>query len=76
MVMPVQMLTVQAHGKKAGGKTKASRDVPQAAVVTTKDGKQWAVGVNGLRDIPESHRQEVADYLKSQFSFLRDALRL
>jgi hypothetical protein len=74
--LPVQMLTVQQQGKKAGGKTKATRDAPQAAIVTTKDGKQWAVGMNGLSDIPESHRQEVADYLTSQFSFLQDALRL
>lgn len=72
--MPVQLLTVQAQGKRAGGKTKASRNAPQAAVVTTKDGKQWAVGVNGLRDIPESHRYEVGEYLQSQFSFLQDAL--
>lgn len=72
--MPVQLLTVQAQGKRAGGKTKASRNAPQAAVVTTKDGKQWAVGANGLRDIPESHRQEVGEYLRSQFSFLQDAL--
>ena len=74
--LPVQMLTVQAQGKRAGGKTKASRNVPQAAVVTTKDGKQWAIGANGLRDIPESHRQEVSEYLQSQFSFLQDALGL
>lgn len=74
--MPVQLLTVQAQGKRAGGKTKASRNAPQAAVVTTKDGKQWAVGVNGLRDIPESHRAEVGEYLRSQFSFLQDALNL
>ncbi len=72
--MPVQLLTVQAQGKRAGGKTKAPRNAPHAAVVTTKDGKQWAVGANGLRDIPESHRYEVGEYLRSQFSFLQDAL--
>ena len=74
--MPVQMLTVQAHGKRAGGRTKASRNAPQAAVVTTKDGKQWAIGASGLGGIPETHRQEVADMLKSQWAFLQDALRL
>ena len=74
--MPIQMLTVQAQGKRAGGKTKASRNAPQAAVITTKDGKQWAIGASGLRDIPESHRQEVTDMLRSQWAFLQDALRL
>jgi len=73
--MPVSMLTMQQQGKKAGGKTKASRDEPRAAIVTTKDGKQWAIGSRGLDDIPESHRQEVADMLSSQFAFLRDALK-
>lgn len=73
--MPVTMLTMQQQGKRAGGKTKASRDEPRAAIVTTKDGKQWAIGTRGLDDIPESHRQEVADMLSSQFAFLRDALK-
>ena len=73
--MPVTMLTMQQQGKRAGGKTKASRDEPRAAIVTTKDGKQWAIGSRGLEDIPESHRQEVADMLSSQFAFLRDALK-
>lgn len=73
--IPVTMLTVQQQGKRAGGKTKASRDEPRAAVVTTSDGKQWAIGSRGLQDIPETHRQEVADMLSLQFAFLRDALK-
>lgn len=73
--MPVTMLTMQQQGKRAGGKTKASRDEPRAAIVTTKDGKQWAIGSQGLDEIPESHRQEVSDMLSSQFAFLREALK-
>jgi hypothetical protein len=72
----ITMLTVQHQGKRAGGKTKASREEPRAAVVTTKDGKQWAVGgPGGLKAIPESHRKEVMDILSSQFAFLRDVMQ-
>lgn len=70
MPMPVTMLVQEG---KRGGKTKASQE-PRAAVVTTKDGKQWALGANGLADIPESHRREVSDLLSSQFAFLASAL--
>ena len=72
----ITMLTVQHQGKRAGGKTKASREEPRAAVITTKDGKQWAVGgPGGLKAIPESHRKEVMDILSSQFAFLRDVMQ-
>lgn len=69
VAMPVTMLMQN----KKGGRTKASR-APSAAVVTTKDGKQWALGADGLESIPDSHRAEVADLLSSQFSFLASAL--
>ena len=69
VAMPVTMLMQN----KKGGRTKASR-APSAAVVTTKDGKQWALGADGLESIPLSHRAEVAELLSSQFSFLASAL--
>lgn len=67
--LPVTML--MQH--KKGSRTKAS-NVPSAAVVTTKDGKQWALGGGGLSGIPESHREEVMGLLASQFDFLASAL--
>jgi len=69
VAMPVTMLMQN----KKGGRTKASR-APSAAVVTTKDGKQWALGADGLESIPDSHRAEIAELLSSQFSFLASAL--
>lgn len=69
VAMPITML-VQS---KRGARTKAAND-PSAAVVTTKDGKQWALGAEGLQGIPESHRAEVAELLSSQFRFLASAL--
>jgi hypothetical protein len=68
MPMPVTMLT-----QKRGGRTKAAA-VPEAAVVTTADGMQWALSAEGVAAIPESHRAEVAEMLSAQFTFLAAAL--
>jgi len=68
MPLPVTMLT-----QKRGGRTKAVA-APDAAVVTTADGKQWALGKDGIAAIPESHKAEVAEMLSAQFSFLAAAL--
>ena len=68
MPLPVTMLT-----QKRGGRTKAAA-APDAAVVTTADGKQWALGKDGMAAIPESHRAEVAEMLSAQFNFLAAAL--
>lgn len=68
MALPVTMLT-----QKRGGRTKAA-PVPDAAVVTTADGMQWALGKDGVAGIPESHRAEVAELLSAQFNFLAAAL--
>lgn len=38
------------------------------------DGKQWALGADGVAGIPESHRQEVMDALEAQFAFFAAAL--
>ena len=70
--MPITMLT-----QKRGGRTKASAAaaaVPEAAVVTTNDGKTWALDQQGVGGIPESHRAEVTDMLMRQFEFLVAAL--
>lgn len=68
MPLPVTMLT-----QKRGGRTKAVA-APDAAVVTTADGMQWALGKDGMAAIPESHRAEVAEMLSAQFNFLAAAL--
>ena len=68
MPLPVTMLT-----QKRGGRTKAAA-APDAAVVTTADGMQWALGRDGISAIPETHRAEVADMLSAQFNFLAAAL--
>ena len=68
MPLPVTMLT-----QKRGGRTKAAA-APDAAVVTTADGMQWALGKDGMAAIPESHRAEVAEMLSAQFNFLAAAL--
>jgi hypothetical protein len=67
--MPITLLTQ----KRGGGRTKAAA-APDAAVITTADGKQWALGKNGVDAIPESHRSEVAELLTAQFEFLAAAL--
>jgi hypothetical protein len=59
--------------QKRGGRTKAAA-APDAAVVTTSDGMQWALGKDGMAAIPESHRAEVAEMLSAQFNFLAAAL--
>ena len=66
--MPVTMLT-----QKRGGRTKAVAE-PSAAVVTTADGMQWALGKDGVAGIPETHRAEIAELLSAQFNFLAAAL--
>ena len=38
------------------------------------DGKQWALGAEGVQSIPDSHRQEVSDLLTAQFNFFAAAL--
>ena len=38
------------------------------------DGKQWALGAEGVAGVPESHRQEVTDLLTAQFNFFAAAL--
>jgi hypothetical protein len=38
------------------------------------DGKQWALGAEGVSAIPDSHRQEVSDLLTAQFNFFAAAL--
>jgi hypothetical protein len=38
------------------------------------DGKQWALGGEGMQGIPDSHRQEVSDLLTAQFNFFAAAL--
>lgn len=68
MPLPITMLT-----QKRGGRTKAA-PAPDAAVVTTADGMQWALGKEGVAGIPESHRAEVAEMLSAQFNFLAAAL--
>ena len=64
----VTMLTQQR-----GGRTKAPA-APDAAVITTADGKQWALGKGGMAGIPETHRAEVTELLAAQFEFLAAAL--
>jgi hypothetical protein len=66
--MPVTMLT-----QKRGGRTKAAA-VPDAALITTADGLQWALGKGGMASIPETHRAEVTELLSAQFEFLAAAL--
>jgi hypothetical protein len=68
MPLPVTMLA-----QKRGGRTKAA-SAPDAAVVTTADGMQWALGKDGMAAIPETHRAEVAEMLSAQFNFLAAAL--
>ena len=69
MPLPVTMVTQ----KKRGGRTKAA-PAPDAIIVATADGKQWALGKEGVEGIPETHRSEVADMLQQQFQFLSAAL--
>ncbi|KAL4452511.1 hypothetical protein ABPG75_008173 [Micractinium tetrahymenae] len=66
--LPITMLT-----QKRGGRTKAA-PVPEAMVIQTADGQQWALGAEGVGGIPESHRREVTDLLTAQFNFFAAAL--
>lgn len=68
MALPVTMVA-----QSRGGRTKAA-PAPDAIVISTADGKQWALGKDGLEGIPESHRAEVAEMLQNQFQFLSAAL--
>ncbi|KAI3438316.1 hypothetical protein D9Q98_000750 [Chlorella vulgaris] len=68
VAMPITLLT-----QKRGGRSKAAPQ-PEAAVITTADGKQWALGAEGVSAIPDSHRQEVSDLLTAQFNFFAAAL--
>jgi hypothetical protein len=67
--VPVTMLAQ----KRAGARTKAVA-APDAAIITTADGKQWALGKEGIASIPNSHKAEVEELLSAQFSFLAAAL--
>lgn len=67
--VPVTMLAQ----KRAGARTKAVA-APDAAIITTADGKQWALGKEGIASIPDSHKAEVEELLSAQFSFLAAAL--
>ncbi|KAL4450188.1 hypothetical protein ABPG77_010857 [Micractinium sp. CCAP 211/92] len=66
--LPITMLT-----QKRGGRTKAA-PAPDAMVIQTADGQQWALGAEGVGGIPESHRREVTDLLTAQFNFFAAAL--
>jgi hypothetical protein len=68
--VPVTMLA-QCRG---GGRGAVGPAAPDAAVVTTSDGQQWALGKEGVAAIPETHRKEVAEMLAAQFEFLAAAL--
>ena len=68
VALPITILT-----QKRGGKTKVA-PAPEAAIITTADGKRWALGADGVGGIPESHRQEVNDLLTAQFAFFAAAL--
>ena len=67
--IPITMLT-----QKRGGRTNAAAYAPDAVIVTTSDGKQWAIGKGGVAEVPDSHRAEVSDLLTKQFDFLLGAL--
>lgn len=47
---------------------------PYPATATIADGKQWALGAEGIKGVPETHRQEVSDLLTAQFNFFAAAL--
>eukprot|EP00887_Chlorella_sp_A99_P006778 scaffold2.g6778.t1 len=66
--LPITLLTQKRGGRTAGG------TAPEAAIITTGDGRQWAVGKSGMAAIPESHRQEVEGLLSAQFEFIAAAL--
>jgi hypothetical protein len=68
VALPITIFT-----QKHGGRTKAA-PVPEAAIITTADGKQWALGSEGINAIPDTHRQEVSDLLTAQFNFFAAAL--
>ncbi|GAB4818741.1 hypothetical protein N2152v2_005787 [Parachlorella kessleri] len=59
--------------QRRGGRTRGAA-ATDAAVITTSDGQQWAVGKQGLSSIPESHRGEVQELLNAQFEFFAAAL--
>lgn len=59
--------------QKRGARTRAA-PAPDAAVITTADGMQWAVGKEGMASIPESHKAEIQGILNDQVSFLMTAL--
>jgi hypothetical protein len=48
--------------------------VPPLPRHLSADGKQWALGADGVGGIPDSHRQEVSDLLTAQFNFFAAAL--
>ena len=66
--LPITLLT-QRRGGRAG-----AAPAPDAAVVTTSDGMQWALGKGGMTGIPESHRGEVEGLLHAQWEFIAAAL--
>lgn len=66
--VPVTLLT-----QKRGGRMRSAA-APDAAIITTADGKQWAVSAAGTEAIPDSHRNEVESLLNAQFEFIAAAL--
>lgn len=55
--------------------SRASKHLPSSLPAPhLTDGKQWALGAEGMAGIPESHRQEVQDMLTAQFNFFAQAL--
>lgn len=70
---PVALPVTLLAQKRAGARTKAVA-APEAAVITTADGKQWALGRDGVVAVPETHRAEVTELLAAQFEFLAAAL--
>ncbi len=66
-------LPVTLLARRRGGRT-AAVPAPDAAVITTADGRQWALGREGMAAIPETHRSEVESLLTAQWEFLAAAL--
>jgi hypothetical protein len=69
--VPVPLPVALLAQRKPGGRTRAA---PDAAVVTTADGQQFAVGRGGVGVVPASHRAEVADLMRQQLEFFAAAL--
>jgi hypothetical protein len=71
---PIPLPVTLLAQRKPGGRTRAA-PAPDAAVVTTADGQQFAVGRGGVGGVPASHRAEVADLMRQQLEFFAAALQ-